>query len=562
MHSFVFILLFPLISHAGTQHHLIYKTDLNKDGVADRVVYASNGISGFYQSTYGNGEIDVFSITQGNKEIYYSNLNKKRGPFVKVVENFGLFKISQLYIKRKANLELDKGIINPSTVYFKIRRSFSNIKTPICNDNNISIKNTNEVDKIIEVLNLKESNEKCLSLFGEEQLAKMNIQLTLESKLFVKNEANEMISCLDNHPIGAEYKKILLQNIFSDGFKISCEIGKTNDVSALYNSGSNEFIFYKLENPIFDFSELFRHEMLHKSNSSLKESEVDDIISKCKTNTDEKIKFANDLRFADLSEEEKNGVEITLPNYQIPQSNIDNVIKVASNSLNKDYSTDNEREFISLSQISKRTFNSFSPVMNAAFKAAVPVAFAGNKIKNESESSTKSVEKSQEIKVVKSDIDFNKLDQAPSRMPAAIDQGILISKPTLPESADTRSGSLGNGMVVKAEPVKFDIKPSSSHSKATSQYLNQIDNQMKQPEMIKASLGVPSLVAENNFLKMITQGNYKDVKSKLSQPETHKMLEKFRVQYVEPKGSFGSNDPYLILKDLGNGFEIRRVTIE
>ncbi|HPI40725.1 MAG TPA: hypothetical protein PLJ21_07960, partial [Pseudobdellovibrionaceae bacterium] len=155
MHSFVFILLFPLISHAGTQHHLIYKTDLNKDGVADRVVYASNGISGFYQSTYGNGEIDVFSITQGNKEIYYSNLNKKRGPFVKVVENFGLFKISQLYIKRKANLELDKGIINPSTVYFKIRRSFSNIKTPICNDNNISIKNTNEVDKIIEVLNLK-----------------------------------------------------------------------------------------------------------------------------------------------------------------------------------------------------------------------------------------------------------------------------------------------------------------------------------------------------------------------------------------------------------------------
>ncbi|MGZ3798383.1 MAG: hypothetical protein ACXVB1_18580, partial [Pseudobdellovibrionaceae bacterium] len=106
------------VVQAGVPHHILLKDDFNKDGIADRVLFASNGISGFYQSSGGNHKIDTFYLKQNQRSIFFTSLKESGGPYLKLQEDTGIFSIVSLWRYENKKLTLAASYVLPSRIYF------------------------------------------------------------------------------------------------------------------------------------------------------------------------------------------------------------------------------------------------------------------------------------------------------------------------------------------------------------------------------------------------------------------------------------------------------------
>jgi len=576
-------------------NHLVLKDDFNSDGVADRVIFASKGISGFFQSTNANKKIDTFYLKQGNRSILFDSAKELGGAYLKLSEDTGFFTITTLMKFENGKFKQLESYILPAKIYFSAD-PFAD--TPSSRENCDShdafslkpIKEalswTDQVKKYSNENFIKTSIQpECKKVFGEDynRLEKQIIEAcTIEDD---KNKQNSLVSCLDHDNktkrLSGRYKTMLAENVFEDSFKITCaESNKEIPLSSFSSSTKNVSIFKT--NPSSEnrnFKADFFHEMLHASGMG-DEDGIDSLVKQCVDGDwkDQKRHvFLGDGN--QLNQERKDGIPVNVPPQvkEVPAAPVTAAMNEGARALDNNFAMDNQTQYRALAAASQRTFKSFEPLMAAAYSAAVPVAFAQNTVASGGGGATAAPAVA--MPVSKAAVGGRGVASAPSSMvdsdsPVA---GAVYEPSGLPEAVPaSEHGELGNGMTVKAMPVSFsDYAPRAPASSgrggtegaASSRAFSGTDSgrglaSLKSTDRPDLRDNVPQLKADEEFVKTLTTGKYAEVRAKLTDPKNQKILEEKRIQYVSREKTLGSKQPYIILKDLGNKFSILRVTIE
>lgn len=596
--AILFVILF-IRYEAFAKPHLILKNDFNGDGVADRVIFASYGTSGFFQSGGLNKKIDTFYLKQGNRSILFAPSTHGE-KFVKLTEDAGIFTTVVIMKHEKQSFKFVNAYVVPSRTYFSddpFADPFSTPTTTSCSDNSaFNNKSTNEAltwSEALKKYSIEDSVKKsidpeCKKVFGDDY-PKMEKQIVAACGVSDgKPEKNNLVNCLDQNKntqfLGGVYKATLAQNLFDNEFKISCSTSNKKIPLASFDSSSKKISIFKTspEDPSRNFKADFFHEMMHSSDVD-SEKQVQALVENCtdgKTGLNSKIKdkLANsetDRYYTNLDSytaNKKDGVAVDIPpqTKTVPQTSVASAVSEGSKALDSNFSMDNETQYDSLSKVSQATFKSFDPIMKAAYQAAVPTAFAQGSIEIPS-GGTASTATTTSLATVKA--------AGSSRSIASTStSGATYDVSNLPDSVPaSANGELGNGLSVKATTVSAKAaqprNPASSGSggetgtsSAGGSDAGNVgsDSVGYKPTTDRPDLrnNVPQLKAEEDFVKTLTTGKYEDVKARLTDPKNQKILEDKRIQYVARDRTLGSKQPVMILKDLGNKFSVVRVTIE
>jgi hypothetical protein len=601
------ILTFVLdFAKANQQHHLIFKSDFNDDGIADRVGFASKGISGFFQSTNSNKKIDTFLLKQGNKTIFFTSSKTLGGPFLKLTESSGFFTTVSILTFENNKFQHTTSYIVPDKVYFSqdpfadpfeaapASKSSSNICEPNDVFANKATSSTLSWAEAINKFSVEETIKKaispeCKTVFGKSY-EKVEKQILSACGVTTGSpEKNDLVNCLDEDPktrfLGGYYKTSLAANIFDDGFKISCAKSSKDKPLASLNNTSNSISLFQVspENPNRNFKADFFHEMLHNVGVE-NETTTEKLVEKCvgkKTFfcSDKKNKAKDECKVIELSEvtkkqlieNKKDGTVVNIPPAvrTVPQTTVATAVNEGSKALDNDFSMDNATQYKALSNASKATFKSFEPLMTAAYSAAVPSAFAQNTVASATNAKSVAFPTTKAVASATSRAIASSGSSSPSASGATYD----IS--SLPESVPASAkGDLGNGMAVKASEVAFDANaarspassevaaPSAASGGSVGPSIAGSLASIKTTDRPDLRANVPQLKAEEDFLKTLTTGKYDEVKAKLVDPKNQRILEEKKIQYVAKDKTLGSKQPVIILKDLGNKFTVLRVNVE
>ncbi len=589
------------IAFGNNIEHLLIKDDFNQNGVADRVIFSSYEISGFYLSKNGNKQVDTFFLKQGNRSIFFSKENNERQIYIKLSENVGFITvITFLKYENKVFRHLSSYAI-PEKIYFSDDfLSSPLIEDPIKNhcDNNSVFSNKTLNDALSWSNELKNHSvseaikkvidPSCKSILGDEY-SKMEKQVISACSLDIgKPESNPLIKCLDESEktklLSSLYKLSLAESIFQSGFKITCKQSNETKPLASFSSSNNVINFFQTT-PVSknrNYKADFFHEMMHSS-SVYSESDATNIVNKCLSDDTAQIATKMDtyiplttpsspLTTNINNQNRKDGVEINVPSQlkEVSQTTIAAAINEGSKTLDSNFSMENSAQYESLAKASKATFKSFDPIMKAAYEAAVPTAFALGSLASGSSSSTS--EASVAMPTVKVAATTTR-SIASASSNSATSTSAVYDISSLPTSVmASEKGELGNGLTVKAAAI--NIKEGFARSSLSTETVaggtssgTNISGSGRsgytpttdQPDLRN---NVPQLKAEEAFIKTLTTGKYSEVKARLTDPKNQRILEDKRIQYVARDKTLGSKKPVLILKDLGNKFSIVRVTIE
>jgi hypothetical protein len=583
------------VAQINAASHLILKNDFNGDGIADRVVFASHGTSGFFQSTNSNKKIDTIFLKQGNRTILFSSLKENGTPFVKLSEDLGYYSVTTLmkYSEKKFQYVVSYATIG--------KTNFSDDpfadpidktkESQICTSSdpfeNKTIKQTLTWAEAVKTYSVEEAVKKsidpsCKNIF-EKDYPKLEKEVLSACSIGEgRPEKNDLVSCLDRHEktrrIGGSYKTSLAEKIFDDGFKITCAKSTSSIPVASYDESSKNISFYKTSTDasLRNFKKDFFHEMMHSAGIA-QDKEVENIVSAC---FDKKrivamtpMMFTSDLELNKEVAASKNGVVVNIPNNvkEIPQAQVASAVSESTKTLDQNFSMENPTQFKALSSASKATFKSFDPIMKAAYEAAVPVAFAQNTIASAKATTSIALPTTKSAAIAAAS--SRGIASAPSVSGATYDVS------SLPESVPASAkGDLGNGMAVKASEVAFDA--SAARAPANTEVAASGTSgggtiggsvgpsiagslaSIKTTDRPDLRANVPQLKTEEDFLKTLTTGKYDEVKAKLVDPKNQRILEEKKIQYVAKDKTLGSKQPVIILKDLGNKFTVLRVNVE
>jgi len=595
--SILLILFVPGLSSA--QSHLLVKSDFNNDGIADRTVFASHGISGFIQSTQANKKIDTIFLKQGNRSIFFTSNVEDGSPFVKLTEETGLYSVITLMKYENKSFIHTATYIEASEVYFSDDFFSDSIvaeagKNQTCTPNDaFNNKATTEILSWADALkknSLEETIKKsidpsCKKVFGQDYL-KLEKDIVDACKLESSpntSRQNPLISCLDKNKgtrlVSGFYQQTLASNVFEPAFNINCQELDKNVPKASFNKSTKSISIYQHlpAEKNRNFKADFFHEIIH-STGIKSDQKVEQVVENClsiKSNKNTSKVPSDHFYVRNLNEEiakKKDGIEISVPSQakEVSQRTISATMSEGAKTLDADFSTNDGEQYNSISKISKATFKSFDPVMKAAYEAAVPVAFAQNTIASSKTTSSVS-------------IPTTKITVAASNRGIAsttAGSGITYDVSSFPESVSASTkGDLGNGMAIKASEVAFDSNAARSPantevatasatgggsvggSGSTRSIAGSLAS-IKTTDRPDLRANVPQLKAEEDFLKTLTTGKYDEVKAKLVDPKNQRILEEKKIQYVAKDKTLGSKQPVIILKDLGNKFTVLRVNVE
>jgi hypothetical protein len=579
---------------ADAQSHLILKNDFNRDGIADRTIFASYGISGYFQSTSGNQQIDTFYLKQGARTIFYTSSVKLGGPYLKLTEDAGFFTVISLLKPQTESFKHTVSFIVTNKTYF-LDDPFANPfsaaseKVKECPTSDaFHSKATNESLSWVDAINKYSTEEtvrksidpECKSVFGDTYPLMEEQIISACGVGSGKSEKNKLVSCLDQNEetrrIGGRYKTALAENIFADGFKISCAKSNKNIPLASLNSTTKNVSIFQVtpENKNRNFKADFFHEMMHASGIK-SELETSSIIQSCIV-ADEKCNkkigtkeikecvrlYGSDLTMIKNALDDKDGIPVNIPATAkvAPQTSVASAINEGVKTLDSNFSMDNDTQYRALSSASKSVFGSFSNTFKAAYDAAIPTAFAQGTIGNATATAavpfptTKSASSSRTI----------------ASAPSSVTSGAIYDVSSLPESQSASDkGELGSGLTVQAEAVKMPEESPRSPASARAGEIGAGTRgsfgglaSVKTTDRPDLRNNVPQLIAEEDFMRTLTSGKYAEVKARLTDPKNQKILEAKKIQYVSRDKTLGSKTPAIILKDLGNKFSIVRITIE
>lgn len=591
-----FTLFASNLSFAKT--HLVLKSDFNGDGTADRVVFASYGISGFVQSTFGNKKIDTFFLKQGNRSIFFTSNTTDKVPYLKLTEEVGFFSVITLMKYENRQFKYVASYSLAERAYFSddfLEGAVITTSDSVseCKPNSaLEDKATTTAQTWAEKLkqhSLEESVRKsidssCKKVFGSEyeKIEKEIISACKIESTPSQTKQNSLIACLDKNEetrtTSSAFQRVLAANMFEDGFKVNCEDIKTEIPKASFNKAAKTVSLYQTSPSVKNrsFKEDFFHEMLHST--GIKE---DDKIQPLVRNCLSLAKRNNPLNSGDrryyttnLREEAKNvkdGVEFSIPpeTKQIPQNSVANAVAEGSKTLDKDFSMDNPRQFDGLRMASIGAFKSIDPIMRAAYEAAIPTAFAKGTL---SAADPKTVPTaSVSLPTVKAAAggairSISSVSQGNASQNSL--SGAIYDVSSLPESIPaSEKGELGNGLYVKAATIQLKEGATRSPSSTATGGAGEIASagglgQMQSTDRADLQKNVPRLKVEEDFIRILTTGKYADVKAKLTDPANQKIMEDKKIQYLAKDKTLGSKQPDIILKDLGSKFSILRINVE
>lgn len=590
-------LLFLNPALGSIEHHIVIKNDLNKDGVADRVAFASHGISGFFQSTLANSKIDTFQIKQGNRTIFYTSSKSVGGPYIKLTESSGFFSVVSLLKYENRNFKLVSSFVTPSKTFFSddfldgatiVSTEAPEKCVPANEFNHVALNEASDWTKKLEKHTVEEAIKKaidpeCKKVFGDKY---SNLETQIVSACSVSSgmsNSNALVTCLDKNEqtrnIGGFYQQTLVSTLFDSNFKISCGLLKTDKPRESVNSVSNIISIFqttpKTNNR--NFKADFFHAVLHLGGIE-DDKKVSTIVDNCmrvKTKNQPKADdryYANPTTFSEETIKKKDGVELTIPSQhqQINQTTVASTINESAKTLDTNYAMENDTQYKSLTTVSRATFKSFEPLMSAAYNAAIPAAFAQNTVISATNGSAASVAIG--LPTTKATTSARSIA---STSPASAVSGVIYDVSSLPESVSASDkGDLGNGLTVKASAVAFNEVNSrapaatGSSEAATARGASGSGSIAGRLASIKTTdrpdlrNNVPQLKLEEDFIKTLTTGKYAEVKAKLIDPRNEEILKEKQIQYVARDKTLGSKQPAVIIKDLGNAFTVLRVNVQ
>lgn len=594
------LVFFASIARSNPLNHLVLKDDFNSDGVADRIIFASKGISGFFQSTSANKKIDTFFLKQGNRSILFDSSEELGGPYLKLSESTGFFTITTIMKLEHGKFKHFASYVLPAKTSFSDSFFDSTPSDQEKCDSHDAFSNkpvkealawTDQVKKYSNEELIKKSIQPDCRKFFEKDYGKLEKQIVEACSL--EDKTNNLVSCLDKGDktkrFSGRYKTLLAENVFEDSFKITCAESNKAVPLASFNSSSRTISLFKTtpasENR--NFKADFFHEMLHASGVNGDETGVESLVSACideKPETGIQRVFTGNI--GQLNQERKDGIPVNVPPQvkEVSAAPVTAAMNEGARALDNNFAMDNQAQYRALAAASQRTFKSFEPLMAAAYSAAVPVAFAQNTVASapapaSASGGASTAATAVALPVSKAMVGGRGVASASSSMVASDSPvaGAVYEASGLPEAVPaSEHGELGNGMTVKAMPVSFsDYAPRAPASSgragtevaAASRGFSGMDSgrglaSLKSTDRSDLRQNVPKLQADEEFVKTLTTGKYADVRAKLTDPKNQKILEEKRIQYVSRERTLGSKQPYIILKDLGNKFSILRVTIE
>lgn len=573
-------------AYGGVQQHLILKNDFNNDGIADRVVFASHGISGFYQATQSNNKVDTFFLQQGNKSVSFISSKALGGPYIKLVETAGIFTTVTLAKYQNKKFKIITSAVITNKKFFSDDPFACPNADPFGTQTKKTFLPFSEAIKkfSVETTIKKSIGKECKAIFGKEYQKLESQILSACSVSDGKPEKNDLVSCLDKDQqtrlLGGKYKTALAENIFEDGFKISCaKSDKSIPLASFDPASKNISIFQtKPESQNRNFKADFFHDMLHGTGVS-SDKVIEGLVKDCLSNTghEDRVRIPpqTELGFQAEQEKLKDGIRITLPTQDVEPTSVASAITESSKALDSDFSMGNNVQYQSLSNLSKNVIKSFEPIMNAAYSAAVPKVFASEALKSgpytnaasignssiEPLAANKAYTTSGRTKSAQTDTN-DKMPEISTVPSAILDKHAVEDSPdkelskshtpskerniaSLNETANSSASSAqtAQGFQTTSDSGQNFATPTDARSQALSKNVRQIGE-------------------EEDFLKSLTTGKYTEVKARLLDPKNERIMVEKRIQYLNRGKPIGSKQPMIILKDLGNGFSVQRVLTE
>jgi hypothetical protein len=580
------VLIFSRPALAASPNYLLLKDDINKDGINDRIVFASHGISGFFLSSAKNKKIDSFNLRQGNRTIFFTSSSKLGGPFVQLTEEVGFYKVVTLMKYENKVFKHLKSYALPNRTYFSIQKIAATDPFAEPNEKSTSCKKVSPGDAAIanailsadalknsliaDVIKNKISPD-CKLVLGDDY-KKFESQVILACTVDDQTIKHSFLSCLDKYDTASlyssKYRQSLVENIFGNGPKISCATSSSDKPRASFDDASGDFMFYRTnpEEPERNFQLDYIHEVAHKIGIA-QDASIDPLIEGCSQKS-LKLGKGNQNYYSGAGLQEllldgkKNGVEVNIPsqNKEVPQTSVASAMSDGSKALNSSAS-DSDTGFAGLVTTSKGAFNSFAPVMTAAYKASLNAAYAGDSISKTMTSSTSSP--------LPISISSSGGSQKANSQNITADAAYEIANPPSTTAALSK-GELGNGITTKIQALAAE-EP-SGRSPASTSSGSQIQSggrnissipSTDRPDVIRNSA---TLEGDENFRKLLTSGTYSEIKAAVLDPKNDPRMKRIRLQYAKREEgqtiTTGSTDPVQVLYDLGSKFSIRRVTHE